>query len=103
MNKIHKVYMKYYGLLLGIILLSACSEGQVEELVFRKTLEYDLVGTCEDDKACINAVKSQVGPCMEKSRWREYLENQDSEEALERFSVEFYACIVDDEGNPYFD
>lgn len=85
-------------------LLIACSEAQIEELAFRKTLEHDLAKLCgEDDKECINAVKTQTKECMVKCNWRKFLNNQDDEVELKRFTTEFYSCIVDSEGNPYFD
>lgn len=95
--------MKLIILLLVLGLVVSCSESQVEELTFRKSLEYDLVGLCDDDKGCIKSVKSQTKQCMEKSEWRKFLENQDSQEELARFSKEFYSCIVDAEGKPYFE
>ena len=95
-------FVKTIFLLLLFALIAGCSEAQIEEFAFRKTLEYDLVNLCEDEEVCIAAVKSQIKGCMEKSEWRRYLDDQDNEEALKRFSTDFYACIVDDEGNPYF-
>lgn len=92
---------------LAVVLLSlpllACSEASVEEFAFRKTLEHNLLELCgEDDKECTAAVEAQLKGCMEKSNWRKYVESQDDPAELERFTGEFYACIVDSEGNPYF-
>jgi len=100
-----KVFMfRISSVILLPFLVVACSEGQVEELVFRKALEYDLVNLCgESDKECIRAVKSQTKTCMEKSGWRRYLDNQDDRRELKRFTDEFYLCIVDADGNPYFE
>lgn len=99
--------MKIIGLLLMSFLLASCSEGQmadIEELAFRKTLEYSLAELCgEEDKACNAAVKEQVKSCMEKSDWRKFLDNEDDEDELDRFTTAFYLCIVDSEGNPYFE
>ena len=95
--------MRIIGLLILVLSIVSCTEGQVEELAFRKTLEYDLIKLCGDaDKECVNAVKTQIKGCMEKSKWRNYLENQDSEDELNRFIKEFYSCIVDSQGNTYF-
>lgn len=85
------------------LLLISCSDGDIDEFAFRKTMEYSLVDLCgEKDKACIAAVKAQVKPCMEKSDWRRYVANEDSDEELKRFTDKFYACIVDKDGDPYF-
>ena len=52
-------------LLLGLV---GCSEAQVEELVFRKTLEYQLKDRCgESDESCIEAVEAQIAECMRQS------------------------------------
>lgn len=89
--------------LLMIVAAVSCSQAKIEEIAFRKTLEHDLIDLCgEENKACIDAVKTQTKPCMEKSNWRQYLQNQDDKEELKRFTTEFYACIVDSEGQPYF-
>jgi len=96
--------MKTLGILLVSIFLWSCSESQVEEFAFRKTLELSLVDLCgEEDKKCIAAVKSQIGDCMEKSDWRKYFEDEDNEDELRRFTTEFYSCIVDEDGYPYFE
>jgi hypothetical protein len=85
------------------VFLSGCSESQIEEFAFRKTMEHELTELCgETDKACISAVKSQVKDCMVSSDWRKYLKNDESEEEFNRFVTEFYGCIVDSDGNPYF-
>jgi hypothetical protein len=96
--------MKIISLLFISLLLISCSDSQIEELAFKKTLEYGLVKLCgESDKACIITVKSQLKGCMKESNWQQYLENEDSDEELNKFTKKFYACIVDAEGNPYFE
>ncbi|MDO7085683.1 hypothetical protein WNY51_03760 [Pseudocolwellia sp. AS88] len=88
--------------LVFIILLTSCSDTDIEELVFRKTLEYSLIDSCEDDEECKEAVKSQIQECMVSSNWLKFLKNQDDENELDTFTEKFYACIVDGDGNPYF-
>lgn len=96
--------MKIAGIIFVLFVLVSCSEGQIEEFAFRKTIEYDLVELCGIEEAeCVAAVKDQVKGCMQKSNWRRYLEDQDNESELNRFTSKFYACIVDAEGNPYFE
>jgi len=84
-------------------LLTGCSDEQIEEFAFRKTMEYELIELCDNDEECIQAVKDQIKECMEKSDWRRLLDNEDDEEEMGRFTTKFYACIVDSEGNPYFE
>jgi hypothetical protein len=94
--------MKILSLLILVVVLSACSEKQMEEFAFRKTLEYQLTDLCGEDEACIAAVKDQTRACMEKSDWYKYVSDQDNQAELDRFTTAFYACLVDPDGNPYF-
>ncbi len=81
----------------------ACSTEKMEEFVFKKTLALSLQELCGGDEACDKALEEQITPCMEKSNWRAFLNNEDDEEELSRFTREFYSCIVDEEGKPYFE
>lgn len=83
--------------------LCACSSDKLEEFVFKQTLEFSLVELCEGDESCKKAIKEQISPCMEKSDWRTFLDNEDDEAELSRFTREFYSCIVDEKGDPYFE
>ena len=85
-----------------IFALSACSEQAVEEVTFRKVLQYNLVDLCGDDKTCVKSVKAQIKPCMESSNWKQYLANDEDAAEAERFINEFYSCLKDDDGKPLF-
>lgn len=90
-------------ILISIMLMTgACSTEKMEEFVFKKTLELSLQELCDGDEACDKAIEAQITPCMEKSNWRAFLNNEDDEEELSRFTREFYSCIVDEHGEPYF-
>lgn len=95
--------MKKLTIVMLTCLLSACSSDKIEEFAFKKTLELSLVALCEGDEPCKNAIKEQISPCMEKSDWRAFLNNDEDEAELARFTKAFYGCIVDEEGNPYFE
>jgi len=96
--------MKIISLLFILLFFFGCSEQQIEEFAFRKTLEYDLIKLCgDDDNACITTVKTQIKRCMESSNWRQYLNDQDNEAELNRFALEFNSCFVDPDGNPFFE
>ena len=83
--------------------VTGCSEQQVEELVFRKTLEYQLKDRCGDDnEACHEAVEEQIRECLRKSEWKRYLDSHEDEAEVERFVREFYPCFRDADGNPLF-
>jgi len=82
--------------------IASCSQGKVEELSFRWTLEYKFIQLCGKDKECAAAVKSQIQSCLEKSHWRQYLEHSEDNREFERFASAFYPCIVDQHGHPYF-
>jgi hypothetical protein len=94
---------KITTIILASMLLIACSDEAVEELAFRKSLEYNLSELCgAEDKACVQAVESQTKGCMEKSDWRKFLKAKDDPVEKKRFTTEFYACIVDPAGKSYF-
>lgn len=96
--------MKTLGIFFISLFLLSCGDGQIEEFAFKKTLEMSLVDLCgEEDKECIVAVKSQISDCMEKSNWRKYMEEEESDAEFNRFTREFYSCVVDANGDPYFE
>ncbi len=95
--------MKKSIVILLFVMLVGCTEQQAEEFAFRKTLEYLLIDLCEEEKACVNAVETQLKSCLEKSDWRRYLENDEDEAEYQRFTSVLYSCIVDEEGQPYFE
>lgn len=86
--------------------LLACNEAEVTELVFRKTLEFQLSSECQDlhpgNKACGEAVIAQIKSCMEEANWKDYVARKDDEEAQQQFIVAFFPCFVDDQGESYF-
>lgn len=103
MKKQGSVNFKLVTIALASLLLVACTGEGVDEFAFRTTLQNSLVDKCgEKDKACISAVKTQIKPCMEKSDWRRFVDNQDDKAELKRFTSQFYGCIVDKDGNPFF-
>ncbi|RLA08978.1 MAG: hypothetical protein DRQ59_13625 [Gammaproteobacteria bacterium] len=92
-----------YSVLIILLLIGGCTAEQVEEIAFRKVMEYQLIDDCgEDDKACIKAVKEQIESCMEKSDWRKYVNNDEDEAEMKRFIGEFFPCFKDSNGNSYF-
>ena len=96
--------MRVIAIFIFLLLITACSAEQAEELAFRKVLEYELIELCGDeDNECIAAVKAQIKDCMVKSNWRDYFNAQEDEAELRRFTIDFYSCIVDPEGEPYFE
>ncbi len=85
------------------LLIGGCSGEIIEELAFRKVMEYQLKDECGDeDKACVEAVEAQIESCMKQSDWRRFLENEEDEEELKRFTSEFFPCFRDPDGEAYF-
>jgi len=96
--------MKNIFILIVLMGMAGCSQEQVEELAFRKVMEYQLKDDCgEQDLDCIAAIEAQIKSCMEKSDWRRYLENEENEDELQRFIHAFFPCFKDADGNAYFD
>lgn len=84
-----------------IVVLSGCDQNAATEWTFRKTLEFQLKGECQDE-ACKLAVSKQIKACMVKASWRDYIENKDDDAAQEKFILTFFPCFVDVEGKSYF-
>jgi len=96
------VAMNIKILLLLLIVISGCSNDQVEEFAFRKSMQYNLSKLCEEDKQCKSGVKSQISECMESSDWRNIIDNE-SDESMQAFIKKFYPCFKDENGDPYFE
>jgi hypothetical protein len=95
--------MMKFSVLIILLLIGGCTAEQVEEIAFRKVMEYQLIDDCgEGDKACIKAVKEQIQSCMEKSDWRKYVNSAEDEEEMKRFIGEFFPCFKDPNGSSYF-
>jgi hypothetical protein len=95
--------MRLIRLTLVLFFIVSCSDVDIEKIAFRETLQHNLKELCgEEDKPCIAAVEAQTERCMEQSNWRQYMSDEDNEEEYERFVTEFYSCIVDPQGQPYF-
>jgi hypothetical protein len=95
--------MMKYSVFIILLLIGGCTAEQVEEIAFRKVMEYQLIDDCgEDDKACIEAVKEQIESCMGKSDWRKYVKSDEDEEEMKRFVGVFFPCFKDPNGNSFF-
>lgn len=87
-----------------LLVLSGCDARQLDELVFREVLRFNLKDACaKENEACRVAVKEQTQGCMDKSDWRKFLNDKDNKEESNRFKKAFYACLVDAEGKPFFE
>jgi len=85
----------------AVLVLSGCDQDAATEWTFRKTLEFQLKGECQND-ACKLAVSTQIKACMVKANWRDYIEKKDDEVAQEKFLLTFFPCFVDTAGVSYF-
>jgi len=71
-------------------------------------LKAALKANCGDeDAACIAAVNSQFDSCQSKyeKEWNDYMHSSISkeDELLEMYSLKMFGCIVDENGEPYFE
>lgn len=97
--------MKLLSVFVLMMSLAACdaSSGEdVDKFVFKKTAEIDLIKDCEENPACIAAVKAQLDACLASSTWRQYVDNSDNGEETLRFVNAFYPCFKDPAGVPCF-
>jgi len=93
--------------LLGVCLLGLAGCNEVINRASAEYLKYSLREVCgEDDPACIAAVDAQFDDCHDKSRgeWNAYMNSSltDQDALLEAYSLKIYACIVDENGEPWF-
>ena len=96
--------IKALGLIL-LMALSACSPKAFddgEKFGFRKGLEHKLIENCGENNACVDAVKTQLQPCLEKADWETFLESKDDSQAMQKLGGLLRNCIIDEEGMPYF-
>jgi hypothetical protein len=89
-----------------ILMLIACSEDQVGNFVFEKSLQASLIQECKeknkDPKKCITQVKSQIKGCMKKSgNFTDFQKSKDPKKTM-NFVTKFYPCFKDAEGKPLF-
>lgn len=85
----------------GLLVMSACSERDVQKVVMAETLEYNLLALCGDeDPVCRDTVKAQLPPCFEQSDWQAAVDNPDDEAVISRIASEIFDCIKDPDGVP---
>ena len=91
-----------FGLILLCLTIGGCTDAQIEEFVFRKSMEYDLKSKCEDDDNCKVAVEAQIRDCLAEADWRRFMDDDENPAEVERFVFAFYPCFKDSDGNAYF-
>ena len=93
-------------LILLALPLSGC-----DQWLNRASAEFVKIGlkeVCgEEDKECLAAVEAQFDSCHKKyeKEWEAYMEASTAkeDEFLEIYLKGVYACIVDEDGQPYFE
>jgi len=92
-------------LMLGLS-ISACD--QLIGLSVNKIFELQMIELCgEDDAACIKAVETQLPGCSQKYKKENdafMSASADDENGFaEIYLTKLYGCVVDEEGNSYFE
>ena len=99
--------MKSKLIFLGLftLLLAACTQEQVGNYVFEKTLQSGLIEECNkkpDAKACNKLVQQQIKGCLKKSgNFAEFDKNKNPQKMI-KFVKTFYPCFKDKEGKALF-
>ncbi|GAA6142430.1 hypothetical protein [Hydrogenophaga sp. 5NK40-0174] len=92
--------------LLSASLLTLAGCDMLADKAATEMLKVSLKAVCgEEDKACIAAVEAQFDACQEKykAEWDAYVDAEGDDDALlDEYSDKITACIVDDNGDPYF-
>ena len=89
-------------LVLTSIAFAGCSDRSIAEFTFRKLVERDLREECGKSSECKEAVSQQIEDCLERSNWRELLQQEDNEDAIIKFHNNFRSCFKNKNGIPLF-
>ena len=93
-------------IVLGALLLLGSLQATADVLddAAAKMVKASLKDVCEDDTDCVKAVDKQFDACLEKSDFRKYMNASaaDEDKYLASTFKHLYACIVDQDGDPYF-
>ena len=81
--------------LVTLVFVSACSDSEFQEVIFRHSVESDLKKQCGQDVQCVLALEAQLKSCMEQADWYRYVQNSEDAKEKERFANEFFSCFKD--------
>lgn len=95
----------FTAVVLGLIWTASYADAEAD--MAAKLVKQQLTESCEDDSDCAYAVRMQFDACHRKFRkeWQAYMDASGSEEDryLTEYSNKLYACIVNEDGEPYFE
>jgi hypothetical protein len=96
--------MKIWKIVAVIILIASLFIGNdvVEKWTLRSMTISDFTESCNGDFTCIEAIEAQADGCLEKAKWKEFLEDKDNEAKGKYFAETLTHCFVDAKGKPYF-
>ena len=91
-----------------LCLIAAVGCDEVTQKVTGKFIKSQMIGVCgEADKECIAAVEEQYDACEAryKNEWSAYMDARSSEEdeLLDDYMSKLFACVVDENDEPYFE
>lgn len=98
--------VKFAAILFVSVLFAGCD--QLSNKAGAKLLKVSLKANCGDeDTDCIAAVENQFDSCQSnyEKEWNDYMNASASkeDELLEIYSLKMCGCIVDENGEPYFE
>lgn len=99
------------GIQIALTLILALSISACDQLMVsfaHKMFELQMIELCgKDDAACIQAVETQFLECSQKHKKENdafmSASSEDEDELLEVYLTKIYECVVDEEGNSYFE
>ncbi len=96
--------MKIVIIVAVIILIASLFIGNdvVEKSTLRSMTISDFTESCNGDFRCIEAIEAQADGCLEKAKWKEFLEDKDNVAKGKYFAETLTHCFVDAKGKPYF-
>ena len=94
--------MKKILVIILIVSLFLVSKEQIQEWTFHLTALDDFTDRCNGEIKCIEAVEAQVGDCLNKAKWQDYMSDTEDPAKQQYFARTLTACFIDEAGKPYF-
>lgn len=99
------------GMQIALTLMLALSISACDQLIglsVNKMFELQMIELCgEDDAACVLAVETQLPDCSKKYKKENdaflSASAESEDEFAEIYLTKIYECVVDEEGNSYFE
>ena len=94
------------AVLFGMAIAATAGCDRIAQKATGEIFKIEMVEICgEEDKGCLAAVDEQYGACETKygNEWSAYMNARSSKELLDDYMSKLFTCVVDVDGDPYFE